>query len=111
MKKLLLLGLALAIMGGSFSQKRVAPPDKLKSIAVKKTLNVLSNYQDFKDVITIGIGDSPNDLEMLDYVDFPCLIKNKNNQNLLNRDKYTISTKEAPLGWMEVVKMALEKIH
>ena len=53
-----------------------------KSIAVKKTLNVLSNYQDFKDVITIGIGDSPNDLEMLDYVDFPCHIKNKNNQNL-----------------------------
>ena len=101
------LGLAINQGGRVFS----VGDNVNKSIAVKKTLNVLSNYQDFKDVITIGIGDSPNDLEMLEYVDFPCLIKNKNNQNLLNKDKYTISTKEAPLGWMEVVKMALEKIH
>lgn len=43
MKKLLLLSLALAIVGSSFSQKRVAPPDKLKSIAVKKEISANEN--------------------------------------------------------------------
>ena len=65
----------------------IAKITTIAPISVSNNINKL-----IKDVITIGIGDSPNDLEMLDYVDFPCLIKNKNNQNLLNRDKYTIST-------------------
>jgi len=43
MKKLLLLGLAFAIVGSSFSQKRVAPPDRLKSIAVKKEISANEN--------------------------------------------------------------------
>ena len=30
-------------------------------------------------------------------------------RNILNKYKYTISTKEAPSGWMEVVKIGLEK--
>ena len=80
-----------------------------KLIGMQKTLNILKSYNEFKDVFTIGVGDSPNDLEMLDEVDFPCLIKRKNNENLLNKEKYTISTKEAPYGWQEVVKIALEK--
>ena len=76
---------------------------------MQKTLKILKSYNEFKDVFTIGVGDSPNDLEMLDEVDFPCLIKRKNNENLLNEEKYTISTKEAPNGWLEVVKIGLEK--
>ena len=76
---------------------------------MQKTLKIIKSYNEFKDIFTIGVGDSPNDLEMLDKVDFPCLIKRKNNENLLNKDKYTISTKEAPNGWMEVVKIGLEK--
>ena len=70
---------------------------------------VIDKSNEFKDIFTIGVGDSPNDLGMLDEVNFPCLIKRKNNENILNKDKYTISTEEAPSGWMEVVKIGLEK--
>ena len=48
---------------------------------------------------------------MLNNVEFPCLVKNKNNKNLIINENYTFSSVEAPLGWSEVVKIALEKIH
>ena len=80
-----------------------------KLTGMKKVLKIIKSYNEFKDIFTIGVGDSPNDLGMLDEVNFPCLIKRKNNENILNKDKYTISTEEAPSGWMEVVKIGLEK--
>jgi len=84
--------------------------DKVNKLTgMKKTLKIIKSYNEFKDIFTIGVGDSPNDLGMLDEVNFPCLIKRKNNENILNKDKYTISTEEAPSGWMEVVKIGLEK--
>lgn len=82
-----------------------------KALAMKKVLDLLSNFKEFENVYTIGVGDSPNDLEMLNNVEFPCLVKNKNNKNLIINENYTISSVEAPLGWLEVVKIALEKIH
>ena len=70
-----------------------------------------SEFKEFKNIYTIGVGDSLNDLEMLNNVQFPCLIKNKHNKKLIINENYTISSVEAPLGWPEVVKMVLEKIH
>ena len=44
---------------------------------MKKVLDLLSNLEEFKNIYTIGVGDSLNDLEMLNNVQFPCLIKIK----------------------------------
>ena len=101
-------------MGLSFNEggRVVSIGDKVdKASAMKKVLDLLSNLEEFKNIYTIGVGDSLNDLEMLNNVQFPCLIKNKNNKNLINNENYTISSVEAPHGWPEVVKMVLEKIH
>lgn len=99
-------------LGLSFNQggRVICIGDKVdKLTGMKKILKIIKSNNEFKDIFTIGVGDSPNDLGMLDEVNFPCLIKRKNNENILNKDKYTISTKEAPNGWMEVVKIGLEK--
>lgn len=101
-------------LGLSFNEgsRVVSIGDKVdKASAMKKVLDLLSNLEEFKNIYTIGVGDSLNDLEMLNNVQFPCLIKNKNNKNLIINENYTISSVEAPHGWPEVVKMVLEKIH
>ena len=74
-------------------------------------LDVLS-YFSRDDIVTIGIGDNKNDIEMLDSSDFPCLIRNNNfNFEGLSNKNYIFSEKEAPLGWQEVVELVLEKIE
>ena len=65
-----------------------------------------------KEVKTIAVGDNYNDLDMLKTSDFPCLVFN---------DKFTldeipiknliITNKPSPLGWADVIKMALAKIN
>ena len=77
----------------------------------KAMLDVLS-YFNRDDIVTIGIGDNKNDIEMLDSSDFPCLIRNNNfNFEGLDNKNYIFSEKEAPLGWQEVVELVLEKIE
>ena len=57
------------------------------------------------------MGDNYNDLEMLQNSDIPCLVKNdkflKKNLQIKN---LIISKQTAPEGWVEIVKLALEKI-
>ena len=65
-----------------------------------------------KEVKTIAVGDNYNDLDMLKTSDFPCLVFN---------DKFTldeipiknliITNKPSPVGWADVIKMALAKIN
>ena len=71
---------------------------------IKKKLKVKIN--------TIGIGDNYNDLEMLKNSDIPCMVRNKKfNKKKINLSKCIFSKKEAPYGWAEVVKLALEKVN
>ena len=64
-----------------------------------------------KNILTIAVGDSKNDIDMLDASDFPCLVYNKLTQlNDIDTERYFISNSEAPLGWAEVVKRVLNNL-
>jgi mannosyl-3-phosphoglycerate phosphatase len=60
---------------------------------------------------TVGLGDSLNDLPLLQAVDVPILVRKKNgeaDENVLMQLKAEITTKAGPAGWNEVV---LELLH
>ena len=64
-------------------------------------------------IITVAIGDSKNDFEMLNVVDFPCVVKSPNNhllQDSLNSKNITFSEHEAPAGWIECIQKVITKI-
>ena len=81
-----------------------------KADALKKIIQMLETKFKCKPK-TIAVGDNHNDLEMLENSDIPCLVKNdkflKKNLQIKN---LIISKQAAPEGWVEIVKLALEKI-
>ena len=56
--------------------------------------------------ITISIGDSKNDVEMLNYTDYSGIVirEDKRKLNLIKNQKVFISSLSAPEGWVEVLK-------
>ena len=80
---------------------------KLK--AMNRVIKIIKKTED--EVKTIGVGDNYNDLDMLRNSNIACLVFN--DQFLMepiNINNCLVSKQSAPLGWEEVVKMALEKI-
>jgi len=78
---------------------------KDKSVFIK----IIKKTED--EIKTIGVGDNYNDLDMLRNSNIACLVFN--DQFLMepiNINNCLVSKQSAPLGWEEVVKMALEKI-
>ena len=58
----------------------------------------------------IGLGDSENDLMLLESVDYACIVKNKNKKLNLNKKTNFIfrSKYEAPFGWREIIKKVMK---
>ena len=55
---------------------------------------------------TVGIGDSSNDIEMLNQTDYKCIVQSINNTSLisgLSNKKFILSTTHAPEGWEECI--------
>jgi len=63
-----------------------------------------------KEIITIGFGDSQNDLEMLKFVDYPVVIPdiNGNVLNIDNSDTVIYSNSKGSDGWQEGVDQLME---
>ena len=81
-----------------------------KSQAMKNVIKVFKKVNN-ENLVTIGVGDNFNDLEMLRNSDFPCLVFNdKFTLEKININNCIVSKKPAPEGWEEIVKMALDKI-
>ena len=63
------------------------------------------------EIITIGVGDNENDIEMIKQADYSCLVKNDNfDSSLINIDNLIKSDEPSPKGWADVIKTALQKI-
>ena len=86
--------------------------DCSKGKAMTTLIEKLKNDFNFKSH-SIVIGDSPNDISMLDVSDQPCIIPLPNKKNLCHlKDKKIIrATQSAPQGWEEVVRASLKKIN
>ena len=81
-----------------------------KSKAMLKTLELIKE-KIHEEIITIGVGDNQNDIEMLKKSDYPCLVKNDNfRSSLINIDNLIKSSKPSPMGWADVIKTAIQKI-
>ena len=99
------------ITGGRFSHI-CSKHDKgnATKLFIEKTKKFFNN----SNIITVGIGDSKNDFEMLSVVDFPCIVKSPNNHLLkdsLNTKNITFSDHEAPSGWIECIEKVVTKIR
>ena len=82
-----------------------------KSKAMSKTIELISKEID-DEVVTIGVGDNQNDIEMLKLCDHPCLVRNDNfNSALINIDNLIKSAEPSPMGWADVIKTAIQKIE
>ena len=86
--------------------------DCSKGKAMTTLIEKLKNELNFS-IYTIVIGDSPNDISMLNVSDQPCIIPLPNKKNLCHlKDKKIIrATQTAPQGWEEVVRASLKKIN
>ena len=82
-----------------------------KSKAMLKTIALIK--QEMSDeIITIGVGDNQNDIDMLKETDYSCLVKNDNfDSSLINIDNLIKSSEPSPLGWADVIKTAIQKIE
>lgn len=74
--------------------------------------HIMRANEDMK-IISVAIGDSMNDLDMLNAVDYPCIVKSDNNHNLLDKVKnknVVCSSSNAPHGWVECVEIVFNRI-
>ena len=85
--------------------------DKIsKSQAMKHVVKIFKKISK-EELITVGVGDNFNDLDMLKNSNIPCLVFNdKFTMDKININNCLVSKKPAPEGWEEVVKLALDKI-
>ena len=67
----------------------------------------------YNKIVTIGIGDSTNDFEMLSNVDYACVVKSENNSELMKKidnNKIVLSMNHAPEGWAECIQNIFSQI-
>ena len=98
------------ITGGRFSHI-CSEHDKGK--ATKLFIDQSKKFSKKSNIVTVAIGDSENDSEMLNAVDFPCIVKSPNNhllQDSLDSENITFSNHQAPTGWIECIKKVVTKI-
>ena len=82
-----------------------------KGFAVNNLVEYFKKNQS-EEVVSIGIGDSLNDLSMLQNVTIPCLVKNgkgKYNQDVLEKISPRLAGEMGPKGWNKVVLEILDE--
>ena len=98
------------ITGGRFSH---ICSEHDKGNATKLFIDKTKMFFNNSNIITVAIGDSKNDFEMLNKVDIPCIVKSPNNYLLrdsLNSKNITLSDHEAPTGWIECIEKVITRI-
>ena len=79
-----------------------------KGVALKKFLEIID--RDVSSYTTISLGDSENDIPMLELTDFSCIIKSRTNKNFVLKNKNIFkSNLMAPNGWKESIEHILNK--
>ena len=80
-----------------------------KGLAIEKARTFFVKKYSSKQIVTIGLGDSPNDLPMLETVDIAIVIKSGRSAEMkLNKPHAIFSKQEGPAGWNEEILKLLE---
>ena len=79
-----------------------------KGLALRKVVKILKNNTK-NNLSTIAVGDNVNDLSMLKKSNYPCIISNKSIK--INNKNKIFTNRPAPMGWVTVVKKAIDKIE
>ena len=98
------------ITGGRFSH---ICSEHDKGRATKLFIEQSKKFSKKSNIVTVAIGDSKNDFEMLNVVDFPCIVKSPNNhllQDSLDSKNIIFSDHEAPTGWIECIEKVVTKV-
>ena len=97
------------LVGGRFCHLMGKSAGKGK--AVQFLVHKYSEAYRGERIVTVGLGDSPNDLEMLEVVDKPIIIPNKRGKPhpLLLKRGWTVAANTAPEGWAESIAEILAK--
>ena len=81
--------------------------NKVKSM--NKIIKIFKKIED--NFRVVAVGDNYNDLEMLRNSDVPCLVFNDQfKQDQININNLIVSSNPSPQGWVDVIKMALDKL-
>jgi len=81
-----------------------------KGMAIDKARVFFEKKYPNKEIVTVGLGDSPNDLPMLETVDIAIVIKSGRSAEMkLNNKNVTFSQHEGPTGWNEEILKLLEQ--
>ena len=83
-----------------------------KGVAVHRLVELFQEkHPDSTDVITIGLGNSPNDLDMLENVDHPIVLPGQNGPHPRLADRgWRIAPAAAPEGWQLAVETILAEL-
>lgn len=83
--------------------------DNDKAVAVGAVADLYR--QRFGEITTIGLGDGPNDLEFLEGVDRPVIVRSKSVELLASRLPHAIVTEHpGPTGWNEAILRLLAQV-
>ena len=106
-KKKLIKNEIIITEGGRFIHFNVGY-DKGKAVA--KFLEIYKK-QKFQSVLSISLGDSENDVSMLELTDYSCCIKSPKKKKLYLKKSFNnyYSEKEAPFGWKESLEYVFQK--
>ncbi len=75
---------------------------------------ILNNFNQDKNFLTIALGDSPNDRQMLEQADYAAIIRQRDNSYLQinkNPERVIYSESPAPLGWQQAIDQLFAKIE
>ena len=93
------------VLGGRFAH--LIPKDSGKGNAVKFLISFYQKLFSGVPLISIGLGDSPNDFDFLSITDISILIRNEGQFPKFARKKWIKSQKSGVDGWAEEVKKVI----
>lgn len=81
-----------------------------KGCAIERTIELYEKKFPDKEIISVGLGDSPNDIPMLEAVDFPIVILSGRTAEMkIKNPNVTFSRHEGPTGWNEEITTLLKQ--
>lgn len=99
------------VLGDRFSH--LIGPDAGKGVAVHRLVNLFGlAHPEVERFITVGLGNSPNDLDMLENVDHPIILPGHNGPHpALAERGWSVAPAPAPEGWALAIADLLPKLE